>query len=687
MSSPFDAVVTGTMTVVPSHARILTETSAVLSAAPLEVGAVDNQFDIELVTSDSPGLDFGPNHTYDVSFNVSVDGKRISVPPFTDLFLGTAIGNLDLDILVDDTPEEPGGGGETPPPEDSGEPSITLSVTITEADISVAGMAEVSWAISGASELATLTIGRDGTDSTGAGPWSTPVPLDTRAHTFDKLLPGNTYTFTVTATSGTLTASDTESVTIAPDIEIDTQEIANYTPGAPAWEWRDQSFPDPVGNLDASIELVVTGLSDTNKNAAALFRGGLVRVVVSSDAWFVEAAGYTTVRVPFAHLSGGVFRAVADGTTLSAFWDGVAVGSVTVGLLGTSTVDNVGIGVWENSAGAVSITLATVWEGDTEPGPGGGGGVDPPPVGTGTWYSGASSPYAANGSFGQWRGEPITVGGTWCNGNTYMLTLDTIQPGKEWGSWSGKLDLAVGGIDYTLGETWAAAASGSYDGRWTQSAKNIAAVWTARGKPAGNLYVRFAHEMNGDWFPWRVPEGQEANFISAARRWSNIMRLWAPGVKLVISFNKNRSPGMARSINLWPGSSYFDVYSVDSYNVWPWKNTASEIQSEWFDKMDGTDPVGVEKHRARAQTLGVPFALSEWSNGSPKFANEGGGGGESTLFIDMVYDWMLSHAGTGAGQFLYDVLFNLWERYALYGSEATQPITAARYASKKWGGA
>jgi Glycosyl hydrolase family 26 len=690
--APFDGVVTGTMTVTPSRNRVVMATGELLTDVPKSVAPVGGVFTAEVVASDAPGLSV--DCLYNITFSVKVDGVAVDIAPIQNAYIKAVWGAVDLDLGLpsdsdtppDTTPPVGGTDPDTIPPTDpgpgSGAEGATLAVAITDVDLDASGLATITWEVGGASSgVGAQTVGRSGVDTTGAGAWSGAVPAEARTATFDKLVPGAVYTFTVTVTAGSITRSTSTTVTLSPvEPTVPTQTLSHST--ASTFAWADVTFPNPVGSTDVTGELVVSGLLDTSKNASLNLRGGAVRIIVRNNAWLVEAAGYTTVSQPFISGTSGTFKVVTLGTLITAYWNGTLISSVTVPLLGTNTTDTVGLGIWQNVASTVTIS-ATVWEtGATPTDP-----VDPPvePGEGGTWYSGAASPYAANGTFGSWRGEAITVGGTWCNGNTYMLTLDTIQPGAEWGAWTGRLDIAVGAIEYALGETWAAAATGAYDARWIQSAKNINSSWTARGKAAGNLYVRFAHEMNGNWFPWRVPEGQEANFITAWRRWANIMRTYAPGVKLVWSVNKNRSAGYAKSINIWPGASYVDVYSVDSYNVWPWENTPDGINAEYFNKMDGSDPVGVDMHRQKAASYGVPFALSEWSNGSPQFANDGGGGGESTLFMDMINQWMRIHAGTGAGQLLYDVLFNLWPRYALYGSEATQPVTAARYALLVWG--
>jgi hypothetical protein len=90
-------------------------------------------------------------------------------------------------------------------------------------------------------------------------------------------------------------------------------------------------------------------------------------------------------------------------------------------------------------------------------------------VSGGAWLSGASGDKAATGAFGTWRHAPVAIGGAWDNGDQEQVQLTSICPGGLWSKWNKPLDLAIGAIDKSLGESWAAAAKGSYDARWRQS--------------------------------------------------------------------------------------------------------------------------------------------------------------------------------------------------------------------------
>jgi hypothetical protein len=257
------------------------------------------------------------------------------------------------------------------------------------------------------------------------------------------------------------------------------------------------------------------------------------------------------------------------------------------------------------------------------------------------------------------------------------------------GNWDRPLDLAVGGIFLDHGDSWSAAANGAYNDRWRQMLTTAKKCWGSRDP--GKLFIRFAHEMNLSSSNWRVQAGQEGDFAKAFTQLSNVRYEVFPGVKLVLSVNDGSSGGMADVRKLVPGPDSqgrrtVDVYGADSYNAWPHCTSASDCDAKFNLTDNNGAPVGIEKHRQFAEKLGLPFAINEYSNNGD--AGGGGGGGESPAFVQALFDWAKAHAGDvnnpKPGQFLYDVLFNLWTQYQLSPS-TIQPKTAAAYRALPWG--
>lgn len=104
-------------------------------------------------------------------------------------------------------------------------------------------------------------------------------------------------------------------------------------------------------------------------------------------------------------------------------------------------------------------------------------------------------------------------------------------------------------------------AAGDHDARLRSWAAQLVAF-------GGPVTVRFAHEMNGDWYPWA--EGRNGNEAGDyVRAWRHVHAvvtaagatqvswLWAPNVPYT---------GSTPLDGLWPGADVVDVVGLDGYN-------------------------------------------------------------------------------------------------------------------------
>lgn len=146
-------------------------------------------------------------------------------------------------------------------------------------------------------------------------------------------------------------------------------------------------------------------------------------------------------------------------------------------------------------------------------------------------------------------------------------------PMITWESW----DASVGGVAqpaYTL----SAIAGGAFDAYIRQWGLDLAA-W---GKP---VMLRFAHEMNGDWYPWceAVNGNAPGDYIQAWRRVhdviaaagaSNVTWVWAPN-----------GGGPGNMAAMYPGDTYVDVLGLDAYN---WGTTQTWSSWQTPDALFGT---------------------------------------------------------------------------------------------------
>lgn len=297
------------------------------------------------------------------------------------------------------------------------------------------------------------------------------------------------------------------------------------------------------------------------------------------------------------------------------------------------------------------------------------------------WLSGASGTEAGNGTFATWRGTPVAIGGTWMDTNATAQTEGpswSFDPGGPWANHTEAMDIAPGSIWLAAGESWASAAAGAYDARWTTFWTNLKNTWAPRDP--SKLYVRFAHEYNLTENPWRVDPAQVNNFITAWRRWHAIKQTVLPQANLTWCPNAGNGYQAIYDIrSSYPGDAYVDVIGVDWYNNWPWVNSASAFTTKINQTQSFGAPQGIEKWREYALSRGKPMAICEWSSAAnPAGA---GGGGDAPVFMEQLHAWLTANGGNGPGQVVYEVLFNVpgySDSFQLYPS-TDQPLAAARY--------
>jgi hypothetical protein len=284
------------------------------------------------------------------------------------------------------------------------------------------------------------------------------------------------------------------------------------------------------------------------------------------------------------------------------------------------------------------------------------------------WLSGAAGFGVPSGDFGRWRGSPVGVVATWADNNGAMVGLAQLRPGGEYGDWQGSMDIAIGAID--PGESWRQAAEGAYDARWRDSLTNLQQL---RGARPGTTFIRFAHEMNGDWYPWSVDSSSVAAFIQAWRRFRALQEEIFPDAKLVFGVNRESiGTGMDWRL-MFPGARYVDVLAVDYYNQSPCVTTQKDWDINVVQKDGFGGPRGLERHRQFAKSVGLPLAVPAWGGNADQC--------DSPVYVQNMYDFFRTHAGEGPGQLLYESYFNIdWEgeSWRLFGSDR-MPLAAARY--------
>ncbi|MBF4624762.1 glycoside hydrolase family 26 protein [Clavibacter sp. VKM Ac-2872] len=118
------------------------------------------------------------------------------------------------------------------------------------------------------------------------------------------------------------------------------------------------------------------------------------------------------------------------------------------------------------------------------------------------------------------------------------------------------------------------------------------------------VYLRYGHEMNGNWYPWSdgvngnapgsyVQAWKHVHDLVVAQGATNVKWVWSPNVPY---------PGSTDLASLYPGSDQVDVVSLDGYN---WGATAGQ---RWTAPADLFGP-GIAQLRAVAP--GKPLIVGE----------------------------------------------------------------------------
>ncbi|ATB39330.1 hypothetical protein CYFUS_004774 [Cystobacter fuscus] len=198
----------------------------------------------------------------------------------------------------------------------------------------------------------------------------------------------------------------------------------------------------------------------------------------------------------------------------------------------------------------------------------------------------------------------------------------------------------------------------------------LAGALTSR---TGTVYIRFAHEMNGNWYPWKVTSSDATSFITAWKRYRALQKEIFPAAKLVFNVNRESVSSGIDWRKTFPGAAYVDVMGVDYYNQYPYVATVTD----WNNAIQQTDgygaPKGLARHLEFARSVGLPLSISEWSGNADN--------GDSPLFIEQMHNFFKVNGGTGAGKVLYEVLFNVDRdnRRWILNPNTRMPNSAARY--------
>lgn len=190
-------------------------------------------------------------------------------------------------------------------------------------------------------------------------------------------------------------------------------------------------------------------------------------------------------------------------------------------------------------------------------------------------------------------------------------------------------------------EPWRSLGSGAYD-RGAYPMEQIAAGvhddhlyrWADELRNwGGTVYLRFAHEPNGDWYPWGPAGGTSPEtYVAAWRHVHDLFEVKAVhNVKWVWAVNVPH-PGSSPIGPLFPGAGYVDVVGVDGYN---WGTT--QPWSRWQSPAELLDSTLEEVGRIAP---GLPVAVTEVASAEA--------GGSKTEWITELVDYLDSREDVSA---------------------------------------
>ncbi|CAF1140123.1 unnamed protein product [Rotaria sp. Silwood1] len=126
-------------------------------------------------------------------------------------------------------------------------------------------------------------------------------------------------------------------------------------------------------------------------------------------------------------------------------------------------------------------------------------------------------------------------------------------------------------------------------------------------------YLRLAHEMNGNWYPWSMGSIPQ-DFISAWRRIHDIFTnksLDSTRLQWIWCVN-NADVGSYAAENYWPGQNYVDWMGIDGYNFgtsqswssWVTPNQVFDTMFTRLQNLSSTKPICINEYASTSLRIG-----------------------------------------------------------------------------------
>lgn len=140
------------------------------------------------------------------------------------------------------------------------------------------------------------------------------------------------------------------------------------------------------------------------------------------------------------------------------------------------------------------------------------------------------------------------------------------------------------------------------------------------------VWIRFGHEMNGDWYPWSSSKIGSKTYIAAYRYVKDFLdRQGVRNAKWIFSVNAEDVPPDNRFEDSYPGDRYVDLIGIDGYN---WGTTKS--WSRWMSFRE----IFYGRYQEIVDQFKKPVVITEFASSSQ--------GGDKAHWIKEAFETMRS---------------------------------------------